>query len=125
MKNVKVNLNQIKNRLSIFTLVTVVSFSSPLFAADSYAAQSSMHTSQAIKYSALTLTQSAEVSVKVSAAVIAVPIVIGGGVLMATGESSLAVAKKLIPQKSEPLEICDEILIAGPSPTTAINNEEE
>jgi hypothetical protein len=124
MKTVKVNLNQIKNRLSVFSLAIMMSFSSSSFAADSYAAQSSVHSSQAIKYSALTLTQSAEVAVKVSAAVIAVPIVVGGGISMATGKSSLTVANKLISHKSEPLEICEETLIAGPSPMLAINNEE-
>jgi hypothetical protein len=83
-----------------------------------------MHTSQAIKYSALTLTQSAEVAVKVSAAVIAVPIVVGGGISMATGKSGLTVANKLISHKSEPLEIGEETLIAGPSPMLAVKNEE-
>ncbi|MDK1288462.1 hypothetical protein [Pseudoalteromonas umbrosa] len=92
----------------------------PSFASDN-ASNASTHSSHAIKYSALAATDSLATGAAISTAVVAVPVVISGAVLLSGGVASMAIVDKTLEsQKAQPLPISDDVIIAGPPPSNTL-----
>ncbi|KNC65443.1 hypothetical protein [Pseudoalteromonas ardens] len=99
-------------------------FCTQVMANDSHASQASHHGSQASKYSALSVGESAVVGAQVSMVMLAAPIAVVGISAMSAGAVSTSAALSLSDAASpKPLPICDDVLIAGPAPAQALSEE--
>ncbi|MCF2858315.1 hypothetical protein L1286_12580 [Pseudoalteromonas sp. SMS1] len=93
----------------------------PQSIASDNASNASHHASQGSKYSALTIGDSAVAGAQVSTAVVAVPLVISGGLTMSAGSASVSAAESIMDSASnQPLPICEEVVIAGPPPSASL-----
>lgn len=91
---------------------------------DSHASQASHHSSQASKYSALSVGESAVEGAKVSMIAVSIPVAVVGFSAISVGMASTQAAADLSDAASpKPLPICDDVLIAGPAPSQALNEE--
>ncbi|MCO7188917.1 MULTISPECIES: hypothetical protein [unclassified Pseudoalteromonas] len=91
---------------------------------DSHASQASHHGSQASKYSALSVGESAVEGAKVSMIAVSIPVAVVGFSAISVGMASTKAAADLSDAASpKPLPICDDVLIAGPAPAQALNEE--
>ncbi|MDK2596250.1 hypothetical protein [Pseudoalteromonas obscura] len=96
----------------------------PASIASDNASNASHHTSQASKYSALTMGDSVVAGAAISTAVVAVPMVITGTVVLSGGMASIGVANAALDSKSsKPLPISDDVIIAGPPPSAKLEGE--
>lgn len=98
--------------------------------ADSHASKAIEHSGQASKHTVLAAGDSVVAVGKVGSAVVAVPaLVIGsaavsvGTVLTDIGEAGLQHASSSS-QSNAPLTVCDEVIVAGPSPAQAMTKSE-
>lgn len=88
------------------------------------AADSLKHASNASKHSAKAVAELAKSGVKVSAAVVSVPLIVVGSVGVASAAAGSSAINYAIGQDGE-LPIGDEVVVAGPSPKQAIKEEQK
>ncbi|KZN41583.1 hypothetical protein [Pseudoalteromonas luteoviolacea] len=111
---------KLKQTLVASTTLIAMQMTPQSFASDN-ASNASHHTSQGSKYSALTIGDSAVASAQVSTAVVAIPLVITGGLAMSTGSASVSAAESMMDAASnKPLPICEEVVVAGPPPSESL-----
>ncbi|AOT11160.1 hypothetical protein [Pseudoalteromonas luteoviolacea] len=101
-------------------LSTALFLTQPSLASDN-ASNASTHGSHAIKYSALAATDSLATTAAISTAIVAVPVMISGAVLLSGGAASVAIADNAFKsKKAQPLPISDDVIIAGPPPSNTL-----
>ncbi|WP_199611093.1 hypothetical protein [Flocculibacter collagenilyticus] len=109
-----------KTLINTVSATALLLTSSVTMANDSNASRASTHGSQAVKYSALAVGDSASTGARVSKAVVAAPLMVVGFGSLAAGSASVQAAESLSRSKVKPLEISDDVVIAGPAPKEAV-----
>ncbi|OUR72171.1 hypothetical protein A9Q78_07640 [Methylophaga sp. 41_12_T18] len=89
------------------------------------AAGSSQHLSKASAHSAQAIAQTSVAGVKIVSGVVAVPLMIVGGIGNASGQAGEALWNEATTPIGEPLAITDEILTTRASPEQAMKSEGE
>ncbi|MCG7550222.1 hypothetical protein [Pseudoalteromonas sp. Of7M-16] len=117
-------LGQKFKTVSITAAILASFIFTPVSVASDNASNASHHTSQASKYSVLTVGDSLVTGAAVSTAVVAVPMIITGTVMLSGGMASAGIASAALDSKSsKPLPISDDVIIAGPPPSAKLEGE--